>query len=75
MVYKNVLANLLPISKPLNGRCGNRDYEYKKSCYVDDAMFKSTRKFGNQYRSWNLQNLLDRSESLATWAINRWKYN
>jgi uncharacterized protein with ParB-like and HNH nuclease domain len=73
-MYKNVLANLLPISKPLNGSCGNRDYLYKRSRYIDDAMFKSSRAFGNQYKIWNLDNLIERSQHLALWAKGRWKY-
>lgn len=69
---KDLLANLLPISKEMNISLSNRPYSVKRQTYDADSMFKSARKFAEDYGEWTPEALESRANKLAKWALNRW---
>jgi hypothetical protein len=69
---KDLLANLLPLSKEMNAALQNGPYEKKKRAYEDDSMFKSARAFAHQYCDWTPDGLGARSGVLADWCTARW---
>ncbi|MCG3776062.1 MAG: hypothetical protein JW395_2911 [Nitrospira sp.] len=71
---KDLLANLLPLSKPMNQSLGNASYTKKKNVYLDDSGFKATREFAKHYTEWSPANLVERSKLLTDWAISRWPW-
>lgn len=69
---KDLLANLLPLSKEMNRDLGNRAYSEKRLVYQEDSGFKAARKFAEEYSAWRPKELEKRSELLADWAVERW---
>ena len=69
---KDRLANLLPLSQPMNQGLGNTAYEVKRKKYLEDSVFKAAREFANEYLVWDPKGLDARSEVLATWVTTRW---
>jgi hypothetical protein len=72
--YKDTLANLIPLSSPLNKSVRQKPYAEKKSIYAGDSMFATPREFAKKYNTWDLPKLLKRAEELAEWAVKRWPY-
>jgi hypothetical protein len=70
---KDLLGNLLPLSKQMNQSLGNGPYTKKRSAYMADSGFKATREFAKQYRDWTPAQLKARSRDLADWAARRWR--
>jgi hypothetical protein len=70
---KDLLANLLPLSQQMNQSLSNGPYDEKRPIYREDSAFKAARKFAEEYREWTPNELIARSEAMATWAVNRWK--
>jgi hypothetical protein len=71
---KDLLANLLPLSKKMNVRLKNGAFAKKRKVYTSDSAFKSAREFAREHTSWNPQALEARSKHLAEWAKARWPY-
>lgn len=71
---KDTLANLLPLSQPMNQSLGNGTFEKKKEVYSKDSAFKGTREFANEYSTWTPETLTIRAGAMADWAISRWPY-
>lgn len=71
---KDLLANLLPLSQQMNQKLSNRPYNEKRSIYQQDSAFKATRDFAETHRDWTPELLGNRSEELAHWTVNRWRY-
>lgn len=69
---KDSLANLLPLSQEMNQGLGNAIYSLKRPVYKEDAGFKATRKFAEEFSEWKPQLLEKRSEILAAWCLARW---
>lgn len=69
---KDRLANLLPLSQPMNQGLGNGPYERKRKIYQDDSVFKSAREFAKQNADWTPTELQARSNLVADWTIKRW---
>ena len=69
---KDRLANLLPLSQPMNQGLGNESYSIKRPIYLDDSMYKAAREFAKEYLEWTPANLEIRSAKLADWVVNRW---
>jgi hypothetical protein len=69
---KDLLANLIPLSKEMNASLSNKAYQEKRKIYETDSMFKSARQFAQTYSEWTPSALQSRSETLADWAIKRW---
>lgn len=72
--YKDCLANLLPLSQPLNGSIQNADYADKSVRYRNESALKAPRHFADQYQKWTMAEFIKRSEALADWAVERWPY-
>ncbi|HYK36912.1 DUF262 domain-containing HNH endonuclease family protein [Alloacidobacterium sp.] len=71
--YKNRLANLLPLSQPMNQGLGNAGYPSKRSVYSHDSMFKGPREFAKEFQTWTPKDLNFRAAKLAEWVVDRWQ--
>lgn len=71
---KDLLANLIPLTKQMNQELGNKPYVDKQKTYEEDSMFKSARQFAQSYPRWTPQVLENRATLLADWAVKRWPY-
>lgn len=69
---KDVLANLLPLSQQMNQNLSNAPYAQKRPKYREDAGFKATRQFAEEFSEWTPDLLEKRSEKLAGWCVSRW---
>lgn len=69
---KDLLANLIPLSREMNVVVSNGPYETKRIAYKDDSMFKSARSLANSTTSWTPETLRARGKELAKWAVQRW---
>ena len=68
------LANLLPLSAPINSSLQNADYSKKKKRYEEDSALKSPREFAKEYDVWTPDQFYLRATKLKDWALFRWKY-
>jgi uncharacterized protein with ParB-like and HNH nuclease domain len=73
--FKNVLANLVPISSAMNNELKNRGYFVKRPVYESDSGFKAARDFSKTYEDWTPVNLQARAAYLADWCNQRWPYS
>lgn len=71
--YKDILANLIPLSKEMNQKLTNKVYSEKVSVYRDDSMFKSTRQVAVEHDEWGIEQLHARGDVLAKWAVSKWE--
>ena len=71
---KDVLANLIPLSKEMNRVLSNSSYVIKKKKYKEDSMFKSARVLAENHSEWNPESIESRSNKLAEWALKRWPH-
>lgn len=69
---KDLLANLLPLSAPMNSGLGNSSYVKKRKRYSDDSAFKAARALADANADWTPTTLRTRSTELADWAVARW---
>lgn len=70
--YLGTLANLVPLSPGMNRSLGNQDYEKKRASYSDDSMYRTARKFAQDYEKWTVENLEIRAGQLSDWALRAW---
>lgn len=70
---KDLLANLIPLSKRMNIKLSNKPFSEKRGEYRSDSMFKSSRVFGRR-RRWTPSHLKKRSRDLSKWAVERWRF-
>ncbi len=73
--YKEVyqtLANLIPLSQPLNSSIKDKAYTIKQPRYREESMFKTPRYLSNHYNEWNMVNLVDRRSVLTNWILEKW---
>jgi uncharacterized protein with ParB-like and HNH nuclease domain len=70
--YVHVLANLVMLTQSMNGSVGNESYVVKRERYSNDSCFKSTRKFAEEFSSWNPCDIEVRGNYLADWVVRRW---
>ena len=69
---KDLWANLVPLSKPMNSHVGQDTYEKKRKHFEDASMFISARNLGAEHTDWGEDQIKARSEKLADWATTRW---
>ena len=72
--YKDLLANLIPLSSTMNTSLGNVGYAAKRLRYQNDSAFKSARKFAEKVEDWTPATLEARSLQLSEWFVNRWPH-
>lgn len=71
---KDCIANLLPISRHLNGTIQNKDFEEKRESYLNDSAIKAPRDFARNYQNWTPKEFGERVDTLWNWASKRWPY-
>jgi len=69
-----LLANLIPLSGELNVSVSNQPYEQKRKRYAEDSMFKTARRFAQDFDTWNVENVAKRSQQVVELATQRWRY-
>jgi uncharacterized protein with ParB-like and HNH nuclease domain len=69
---KDLLANLLPLTMPMNQELGNAAYPKKRTVYLEDSSFKAAREFAKENLEWNPKALEARAQKLANWVVERW---
>lgn len=69
---KNLLANLLPLSQPMNQSLGNAGYASKRPVYLEDSIFKGAREFAKENQNWRPSDIESRATKLADWVVERW---
>jgi len=73
--FKDLLANLIPLSPTMNNSLGNSGYVKKQPRYQNDSAYKSAREFSITYSEWTPELLRSRSEELAKWFVTRWPHS
>ncbi|MDC3333243.1 DUF262 domain-containing HNH endonuclease family protein [Amylibacter sp.] len=68
----HTLANLIPLSSPMNSELQDSVYALKSHHYSEDSTFKAARELAKEYIEWTPESLNKRSETLSAWALNRW---
>jgi Protein of unknown function DUF262/Protein of unknown function (DUF1524) len=71
-IFKDRIANLLLLSKPMNQGLGNDSYEEKRKAYLEDSAFKSAREFAKRNLKWTPVELENRGFDMADWIVKRW---
>lgn len=69
---KDTLANLIPLSQPMNQGLGTKAYVIKRERYLGDSAFKGPRMFATEYTTWNSSSINQRAKQLSEWAVSRW---
>jgi hypothetical protein len=54
---KDTLANLLPLSNPLNSSIQASIFDVKKQRYIDESMFKAPRYLANRFNEWTRESI------------------
>ena len=70
--WKDRLANLLPLTQPMNQELGNAAYKVKNKVYLEDSMFKGAREFAKENEFWTPKEFQARSAKMAEWVVVRW---
>lgn len=69
---KDLLANVVPLSSPLNSSLQDSPYNVKKARYKKESMFTTPRALADKWTGWNPKSIEQRTKVLADWAIARW---
>ncbi|VVO77560.1 DUF262 domain-containing protein [Pseudomonas fluorescens] len=69
---KDLLANIIPLSSPLNSSLQDGAYSIKKDRYQKESMFRTPRDLAKQWAKWSPKSIEQRSKILADWAVSRW---
>lgn len=72
--YKDVWANLVPLSAPLNSSLQQGPYEEKRRRYADESMFVTPRRLAAEWTEWTPETIENRGKVLGEWAIRRWPH-
>ena len=73
-IIKDTLANLIPLSSPLNSSLQASTYDIKQPRYRNESMYKTPRKVADHWGEWTLESINERAECLADWAVTRWPH-
>jgi hypothetical protein len=57
----------------MNQSLSQSSFEIKSKEFENNSVFKSARILINEYKKWDKEEILKRSDNIAEWAINRWK--
>ena len=72
-MLKDTLANLIPLSNPLNSSIQASSYQNKRKRYAEESMFVTARNFAKKWNTWNPENMQKRNKELYTWITKRWE--
>jgi len=70
--YVDVLANLIPLSSPLNSSIQASSFAIKRERYRNESMFKAPRNLYEQWSAWSPESIDERSAILYDWFVTRW---
>lgn len=73
--HQNVVhtwGNLIPLTKKMNQDLSQSKYSIKKEEFENHSVFASARNLAKEYSEWNKDTILQRSNRIASWAIERW---
>ena len=56
----------------MSGSVDKESFSVKKTVFVNESMFASTRKLGSEHQKWDEEEIVKRSDIIATWAVARW---
>ena len=65
-------GNLIPLTKEMNQSVSQSLFQIKSKEFETHSVFASARKLSSEYKKWDKQEILNRSSTIAKWAINRW---
>lgn len=71
--YLHVWANLVPLSGQANSERGRQSWESTRDFYLTETVFKTTKRLAQDNESWTIDSIINRSDHLVSWAINRWQ--
>jgi len=72
---KDIWANLVPLSVPLNSSLQVSPYSRKRERYLAESMFKTPRNLATDYDTWTVEDIRNRANRISEWALNQWPYN
>lgn len=72
-LYRNTLANLIPLTSEMNGSEGQNLFEQKRKSY-ENSIFSTARHISKIYTAWTPNSVEDRATHLGEWALGRWKF-
>ena len=71
---RHVWANLVPLSSPMNKEVQVAAYSIKRQKFAADSMYKTPRHLAQTFDAWTPATIEQRSQELATFACDRWRY-
>lgn len=74
-LYVDILANIIPLSSPLNSSLQKSGYKVKSDRYKKESMFTTARHVADKWDEWSPNVLKERSEVLSGWVVKRWEYH
>jgi hypothetical protein len=72
---KDTWANLVPLSGPANSEKGQKPWSEVRKYFQTETVFKATKRLAQQNATWGAEQIRQRAEQLALWAIARWPKN
>lgn len=72
-ILKDTLANVIPLSGPLNSSVQASPYKIKSKRYAKESMFVSARDFSEKWKEWTPNEVQERNNELFNWIKKRWK--
>lgn len=72
---KDLLANLVPLSGPMNIDVSNAPYAKKRPTFEADSMFKSARALAKENVTWTPKAIARRGKAMADWSVKRWPFS
>lgn len=69
---RHLWANLVPVSKEMNGSVDQLPYSEKRPAFLHESMFISTRRLAKDNECWGPDQIAKRSDILTKWATDRW---
>jgi hypothetical protein len=69
---RDTLANLVPLSAPMNSSVQAGPYSAKRPRYQKESAFKTPRQFADDYKHWTPSEIHERAQKLGEWAVGRW---
>lgn len=70
--YKDIWANLVPLSGPANSQKGQKSWVTVRDFLRLEIHYKTTKNLAEENNEWNIEVIKKRSDHLVNWAINRW---
>jgi hypothetical protein len=69
---KNTWANLVPLTGQANWQMGRMSWDEARKLLRGNVIFKTPQRLMNEYPTWTPDDVRDRANDLAGWAVERW---